>query len=283
VRQVQGATHKAFGVGLAIAVSWSVSGVAAEFPSVTGSIADCEDQWFLVRGKDPTTRVLGFAYVDPQVGVTFEHRGEVEVTDAGELIRKPFEMEGKARLIQRVESNFDVTCLSEAQVVALGLPAIPEFQNAYHDSREPGPHYESWASHYNHIGASAKALEYVEAAKNIGYQSRNLTYEHAFALNAQERYSEALEILDAAVKKFPKDVNLRAERGFTHIQQGSFEKAIRDYEFAFDQDKEGKAGRKSEFANNIAIAYGQLGDEARAREWNAEAQKRRPERSGRQD
>jgi tetratricopeptide (TPR) repeat protein len=261
---------------LSLTLICSLPSVAAEFPAANDRIADCEDQWFLLEGRDPGSRILGFAYVDPTVGVTIEHNGDVSVAPDGSLERKPFELKDKARLIMRVTANYEVACLTEAQRTQLGIPATPDWLGFYKDSRAAGPHNVAWASHYNHIGAFDRALKYIEAARSESFESRDLTFEHGFSLNAMERYQEARVVLEPGVRSYPRDVNIRAELGFAHLGLGEFAEAIEIYERAYSMDKDGASGRRAEFAQNIAAACARLGNERAAAKWHALAQETKP-------
>jgi tetratricopeptide (TPR) repeat protein len=134
----------------------------------------------------------------------------------------------------------------------------------------------SWASHYNHIGAFDRALNHINAARSDRFESRDLTFEHGYALNAMERYQDALTILEPGVKAYPRDVNIRAELGFAHLGLRNVAKGIEIYERAYSMDKNGASGRKAEFAQNIAAAYAQLGNDKEAKKWLALARKGKP-------
>ena len=263
---------------ISLSLICALPAVAADFPSPADRIADCENRWFLIEGRDPESRILGFAYVDAAAGVTFEHNGSVGIAADGALERKPSERKDKARLIVRVGANYEVACLTEAQRTQLGIGATPDWLVFYKDSRPAGPHNVLWASHYNHIGAFGRALAHIEAARSESFESRDLTFEHGFALNAVKRYREARAVLEPGVKSHPQDVNMLAELGFAHLGLGDFAEGIEIYKRAFSMDEAGASGRTSDFARNIAFAYTRLGDETEAAKWLALAQKARPKK-----
>ena len=89
---------------------------AVELPQPRHDLAACENRWFLKEGEESNARMLGFAYVDPTAGVTFEVDGEVTINDGGVLVRKPNLLENKARIIVRAPANFRVACLSDEDV-----------------------------------------------------------------------------------------------------------------------------------------------------------------------
>jgi tetratricopeptide (TPR) repeat protein len=241
---------------------------AQEFPPLSQHIADCENKWVLAAGtQSADTRVLGYVYVDPTAGVTVELHGEVEPAPSGALIRRPGELEGKARLILRIESNIAVACLSDELAAQLGLPREWEFRENYRDRRLPGPHYVSWASHFNQIGASERARELVKLARAEGYSSPKLELEEGYALNALGRYDEAIGSLREAAQRYPDDVDIAAELAYGYLSLHQYSQAIEQYRRALSLDTKHTSPRRWEFAHNIARAYEELGDTKRSGEW----------------
>jgi tetratricopeptide (TPR) repeat protein len=241
---------------------------AQEFPPLSQHIADCENKWVLAANtQSPDARVLGYVYVDSTAGVTLELHGDVELAQGGALIRRPSELEGKARLILRIDSNIPVACLSDEQAAQVGLPREWEFREIYKDPRPPGPHYTSWASHINQIGASERALELVKLARAESYSSPKLELEEGYALNALGRYDEAIGSLRKAAQRFPDDVEIAAELAYGYLSLHQYPQAIELYRRALSLDTKHASSRRWQFASNIARAYEQLGDTKRSGEW----------------
>jgi tetratricopeptide (TPR) repeat protein len=241
---------------------------AQEFPPLSQHIADCENKWILSENsRSADARVLGYLYVDPTAGFTVELHGNVELAQDGTLIRRPSELEGKARVILRLDSNVPVACLSDEQIAQLGLPREWEFRENYKDSRPPGPHYTSWASHFNQIGASERALELVKLARAESYSSPKLEFEEGYALNALGRYDEAIQSLRKAAQRYPDDVDIAAELAYGHLSLRQYSQAVELYRRALSLDTKHSSPRRWEFAQNIARAYDQLGDFRRKGEW----------------
>lgn len=249
----------------------AASAAAAEFPPSSHRLADCENRWFLREVADPSIRLLGFVYVDPDAGVTIEDNGKVALSADGALVRMPDTRENKMRLIIRGVSNFEIACLSSEQASQLGLALVPDWLEFYKDKREPGPHNVAWASFYNHIGAFDKALEHLRIAGDSGFRSLALALERGFALNATARHQEAIEGLQPAVKAYPDDIRLLAELAYSHLRLRDFSRAIDLYQAALSRDAEGKSVLRWEYANNVALAYAALGDGTSASEWSRKA------------
>jgi tetratricopeptide (TPR) repeat protein len=243
---------------------------AAEFPPSSEHIADCENRWFLKESDEPSLRVLGFAYVDPTQGVTFEYDGDVALNEQGRLFRKTLGVE-KARMIVRVSTNFEIACLSDAQVAALGLKAEPDMLKYYKDDRAPGPHNVAWASHYNQIGAPDAALRFLQVAIGAGYTSPRLSLELGFAHNALQHFDTAIEVLTPAVAANPENKELAAELGYAYLGKQDYRRAIELYELALSKFRPDETERKGEFAYNIAMAFKGLGDSKSEEEWRKNA------------
>jgi tetratricopeptide (TPR) repeat protein len=244
---------------------------AAGFPPASHHLADCENRWFLKGAEDSNARILGFAYVDPTAGVTFEVDGEVAIGDDGALVRKANPLEGKARLIVRAEANVEIACLSDEEATHLGLPLVPDWLALYKDAREAGPHNVAWASFYNQIGGFERALECLQRADDSGYASADLSFERGFALNALGRFQDAIPVLELAVKQNPDASGMIGELAFSHLGLRDYQKAIPLYEAALSKDEKHRSGRRAEFAQNISAAFTALGDEKSASKWRKKA------------
>lgn len=220
--------------------------------------SDCEGRWFAAQTQGGKIN-LGFMYIDPQAGFTIEHYGTLDRSGT-QLVAVKSELQGKARLIHRVESNFPASCLPAETVASLGLPAEPETMQFYRDERPPGEHHASWAYHYNHIGASDVALTHVAKARAAGYTSPALTFEHAFALNATGQFDQVIALLMPVVKARDALPDTVAELAYAYLMQGEYEKAIGHYQRALDGPGVKSSQRRWEFAQNIAGAYERLGN-----------------------
>jgi len=228
-------------------------------------IANCENTWFGAERTDGRI-ALGYVYIDPSQGFTFEDYGYLDES-SGSLRAIPSDLHGKARVIVRIGENFPAVCLTESQVAALGLPPSPESMKAYRDDRPPGQHHARWAYYYNHIGASDIALDHVTKAIAAGESSISLTFEHAYALNALERFDETISLLTPVVASAVKTSDLIAELAYAFLKRGDYRKAIDLYSQALDYDQEKPSQRRWEFASNIAAAYEHLGDTQNRDRW----------------
>lgn len=251
----------------------AIPNARAAFPPATDHIADCENRWFLGQNsQNPDVRVLGFAYIDPEAGFTFEFRGDVALDAKGKLVRKPDQLEGKARLIVRVGQNVNVACLDGETVTWLGLPAQSESLKFYEDKRDAGVHAASWGSHLNAIGAYSKALGHLEPARQSGYKSDLLWLELGFAYNATGQLDKAIEVLEPAVAASPNNVQIIGELAYSHLHKREFKLAIELYTRALSGFRDGDINRRAEFAVNLSQAYQANGDGKAAAEWMQKAQ-----------
>jgi tetratricopeptide (TPR) repeat protein len=240
------------------------------------AVSDCENRWFGAEAQDGSV-ILGYVYIDPDAGFTFEHYGTLE-EDGGLLRAVQSNLSREARLIHRIGRNFPATCLVDDQVTALGLPLVPETMQFYKDSRPLGEHHAAWAYHYNHIGASDKALGHVLKAQEVGANSAALTFEHAFALNALEMFDATVRLLDPVYLVGGMTGDLIAELAYARLGQGDYQRAIELYTQAIDPDQGEVSSRRWEFARNIAAAYEKLGDGRQRDVWIERAEKYRTDR-----
>ncbi len=241
--------------------------------SYNQGIANCENKWSGFKDRDGKTQ-LGYVYVDPSAGFTFELYGKLESTE-GHIRAIKSELHGKARVIVRIEHNFPAMCLSESQVAELGLPLTPEWMKFYKDDRPLPEHHTRWAYHANHIGANELALAHIAKVVAAGAASPSLIFENAFALNALRRFDETIALLAPAIASNGASSDLIAELAFAHLAKGDFQTAIVFYKRAIDHDK--PSVRRSQFANNTAYAYGKLGDHEQSDHWAAVAVKYKEE------
>jgi tetratricopeptide (TPR) repeat protein len=223
-------------------------------------VALCENRWFAAEGTSGKL-FLGYLYIDPEAGFTFEHYGDFRI-DGGQATVVKSDLRDKARLIVRVTNNFPARCLTPTQATALGLEPNPAWMKFYEDKRAPGEHHANWAYFYNHIGASEIALEHVSKALAAGESSESLAFEHAFALNVLSRFDEVVALLTPNVSR-TKSGDLVAELAYAHLMLAKFEEAIGLYSRAIDLG----SSRRWEFATNIAGAYERLGDTRKRDEW----------------
>lgn len=141
----------------------------------------------------------------------------------------------------------------------------------YRDERPPGEHHASWAYHYNHIGASEIALDHVAKAEAAGFTSPELTFEHAFALNALGRFEETVAVLTPLVKQKNSSADIVAELAFAYLSQGEYANAIALYKNAIKIKPPSE--RRWEFAQNIAAVYDRLGERSQGNRWAQKAEK----------
>lgn len=226
-------------------------------------IANCENKWFGAEGRDGKV-FLGYVYIDPGAGFTFEHYGYLD-SSTGRLRAVKSELYDKARFIKRIGENFPASCLTEVQVASAGLPSSPDSMKFYRDDRPLGEHHASWASHYNHIGANDIALDHVAKAIEAGFASPALDFEHAFALNALGRFDEVVVFLTPVVSSRSRTSDLIAELAYAHLRKGEYQTAIALYTQAVDHTP--RSTRRWEFANNISRAHAQLGDSKKRDKW----------------
>lgn len=234
-------------------------------------IADCENRWVLLPREDGLL-TLAFVYIDAQMGFTVHIQGLVAEKGAG-LERRPWPMEDKARLIARIPTNIAVRCLDPKELAPLSLVAEPDWLKHYADASPVGEHLTSWGSHYNHIGASAQALRFLEKAHEAGVTTHALMFELGFAYNALGRFDDAKRVLAPVVREHRPDPNVLGELAYAQMRLGDYERAIEWYEKAIDLLGNDAPARSMEFARNISAAYNALGKKRQSAQWMKRSEK----------
>jgi len=169
--------------------------------------------------------LFGFVYVDPEAGFTFDLAGQLKLDAQDKYVRIPDGMEGLGRRMVRLdaEKNPPAALLPKAAIEQLGLPEVPDWLKHYADTSDPVTHRVRWGSHYNHVGASRRALTYLEPAHKEKPDAEGLAFELGYAYNALERFNDALAVLKQAFARHPEEVRLGNEIAYAYNALGRYE------------------------------------------------------------
>jgi tetratricopeptide (TPR) repeat protein len=252
------------------------SAAAAEPFSFTNRLADCEGRWVVLPappGKEQFP--FGFVYVDPTAGFTLDFRGMLKLDAQGKygvVADATKEKERKPRMILRIDErrNGRAALLPKEAIEQLGLDEA-DLVKAYADKSDPITHRVRWGRHYNHVGASERALAYLQQAYAEKPDAPGLEFELAYAYNALRRPDEAIAVLKKAVAREPEDVLLGNELAFAYLNSGKLDSAVELYLKLVPRCGEDQLVTKSEMAMNLSTAYERLGDKVNAEKWRADA------------
>jgi Flp pilus assembly protein TadD len=245
-------------------------------------MSDCEGRWVaLPKDGDTDLFAYGVVYVDPEAGFSFRTVGRFSVTADGRYQKHPDPELERAVMINRLEEKQDpeVALLPQGALADLGETDPPAWLSSYADHADPLAHRVKWGRHYNHIGASAKALTFLEPAYARSPRAEGLAFELGFAYNALGRFDDALRVLEPAVKRTPDDLYLIKELGSSYGSLKRYQDAAGLYEAILASYTGSDMVLKSEVAFNLAASYYFLGDASRSEAWLAKAREWAPDGS----
>lgn len=174
-----------------------------------------EDKWVVFDKKEKqNTYALGFIYLDPQAGYTFNYEGELELKN-NKLKRLP-RLDSTSNIKVRLDRNtFPVYLLPDDQIKEFGLPAKPEWLNAYKENSDFIENRIQRASMMNGAGASEIALPILQKAYNEDPHYPGLEFELGYAYNATGSFYKAVIILNKAIENEPSNFWYYRELGFS--------------------------------------------------------------------
>lgn len=234
-------------------------------------MSDCENRWVVMKpDAGESTFHFGFVYIDPQAGFTFNYEGCLALGPEGRVIRvkSPLEKEKVSfKLRLDAQHNGVVALLPDEAIATLGLEKVPSWLDIYKDGSDPVTHKVRWGFQYNHMGASDRALEYLESAWKAKPDAKGLAFELAFAYNATKRYDQALGVLQAAGKQVENDLLLQKELAYAYMCSGRHAEAVKVYQRCLTALDTKDDEVRTELAMNISQLYGAMGDEEQRKQW----------------
>jgi len=220
------------------------------------------DKWVIFKGQN-NNHSLGFIYVDPQAGFTFDFYSPVNNTNNQLVLEhnKPLNS-----IKYRLESNTaPVHILTDQEIKQLKLPKEPEWLKHYNTYQSNIQQKVSLGYAFNHIGQCEIALSYLLEAYDLDPHYQSLEFELAYAYNATGNFTDAIEILQKAIKNNPENFWFYRELGYAYLHTFDIAKATEIYNKALSisQDK----GQKAEIAINMAIYFFSINEKASFEKW----------------
>ena len=225
-------------------------------------IYDAVDKW-VAFNKNSSTYMVGFIYIDSDAGFTFDHEADFEITDSGlKKLPKPFNGVSKFRL---GENTALVAVLTDEQINQLELPQQPDWLKHYKTDENKTSYLVKMGRHYNHVGASKKAIEILLKVYNKKPHFEGLEFELSYAYNATENYEKAIEVLTKAIKNDPNNFWFYRELGFTYINLDNIDEAEKIYKKGISLS-DNKA-QKTEMSINMVQYYFYNKNRPKFEEW----------------
>jgi Tfp pilus assembly protein PilF len=244
-------------------------------------ISECENRWVVLPPKNAsdTLHVCGFVYIDAEAGFTFHMGTFFHTEEDGRLRPEPKGDLANIMLKNRIEQDSLVAVLTANDIEQLNLSATPDWLEFYKSDPDTLHHKIRWGWAYNHIGAPAKALAFVEPAYEQAPDDKKVLFELTYAYNALRRTEDATRVLRRALADNPNDFFLNREYAYTLSHSGRWNEAIGQYQHCIKICPDNEMSQKSEAAFNLALCYSQTADQKDADKWFALAKKWAPEGS----
>ena len=248
---------------------FALSGQAQSFKGETVEFYDAVEKWVTIEHDDGSF-TYSFVYLDAQAGFSAKLGGSYSFNQDNELVKKPQDTSYSVR-IRLPENPAPLTLLSDFGIKQLDLQPIPSWLSYYRDTTIE--YLTAMGYHFNHVGASKKALDYLEKAYKISKNNPATIFELSYSYNALKRYDDAQKILQLAVQKDPENSLFLKELTYALCKN----KKLYEAETYGNQALAVKNGKyKSEIAFNIAQQYYLLKSYDKFREWKMKSLKHKP-------
>lgn len=231
---------------------------------------ESEDHWVAFRMDPDSTYSYGFIYIDAQAGLTLNHEGKFRIARNGAFL--PLKSTYSGNMKVRLQPNqVRVAFIPPAKFAELNISPVPGWLKSYKTDTTSTEHLYRWGFLYNAWDESAKALTYLERARQQDPKFPGLGAELAYAYNALQQYDKAIEVLEGALLADPNECYLYKELTFALIHSDQLPQAekacVRGISLCKDKPI------KSEIAYNLAQRYYQLNDRPNFTRWAKESRK----------
>ena len=184
-----------------------------------------EDKWVAFRPGDDSSHVYGFIYIDEQAGLTLNYEGTFKISPAGEFV--PTKLDSTNMKVRLQPNTVLVAFIPEGKFEELKIPGVPEWLKYYKTDTNSVARLYRWGYMYNSWGECAKALTYLQKAKNLDQGYKGLSVELAYSYNCLAQYDNAISVLKDALKANPSDAYTNKELIYAQIKSGQLDKASR--------------------------------------------------------
>jgi len=196
---------------------------AQQILNFTKRFVESEDRWVAFQANEDSTHSYGFIYIDAQAGLTLNYEGKFRITETGKFIPKKLDSTGlKIRL---TPNDVLVAFIPENKFGELEINAVPDWLKIYKTDTNSVAHLYRWGYLYNEWDQCAKALTYLERANQADPDYKGLATELAFSYNCLGRFSDAIPVLQHALKKNPQDAYTNKELIYALLKSGEVDKA----------------------------------------------------------
>ena len=221
-------------------------------------VENMENQWVVFPKNIKTNKFpFGYVYLDPIAGYTFE-------------LENSFQLDGQGRAVPdsvpRIKTSFTKVRLGPNTLPVYPVPAkmladlkvqdppnwLEIYQRGFDRNSVGGK--VTIGKHLNSLGATQKALTYLEPAYKTDPSAAGLVFEITYSYNDLKRFDDAIKILKTAIVADPQNMLLYRELGFSYNGLNDFDNAIAAYKKGLEIER-GSAETKAEIAWNMAVIY----------------------------
>ena len=218
---------------------------------------DCENKWVVIPKKADSDKYgFGFIYLDGQAGITIDIEGTFKIDSTQKFVRLDNGPKTSSLKRRLGKNTVQFAVLSPAQVKELGLTPEPDWLKFYLISDKLA-HDIAFGRNLNAIDECEAALKYLEKSYKVSPHAEGLEFELSFSYNALQRYDDAIKVLESALKNKPKDIIFFRELGYSQLNKGDFNSAVKTYKDGIEICSDSQNAERSEMAFNMALIYQQ--------------------------
>ncbi len=229
---------------------------------------ECEGKWIAFPIDEDSYYCYGFVYIDAENGLMLDYRGSFKIKGNTFIPRNP---DSTVTQYPLQPDEAKVAIIPTNKLKDLKVPASPVWLQKYQADSGSIERLMRWGSLYNSWREYAKALTFLEQAKNVNPNYPFLNYELAIAYNGCGKYDRAISLLESTIANEPTNCYLYKELAFAQMHSGLLEKAAATCKkgIALCTDN----GIKRQIAYNITYQYYKVRNKEEFKIWADETKK----------
>lgn len=229
---------------------------------------ECEGKWIAFPVNEDSYYCFGFVYIDAENGLMLDYRGSFKIKGNTFIPRNP---DSGVTQYPLQPDEAKVAIIPADKLKSLKVPTSPDWLQKYQADSGSVERLVRWGSLYNSWGEPARALGFLERAKDIDPDYPFLNYELAIAYNGCGKYGRAIAILESTIANEPTNCKLYKELAFAQMHSGLLEKAAATCKKGIALCTDNRT--KSQIAYNITYQYYKVRNKEEFKTWADETKK----------
>jgi tetratricopeptide (TPR) repeat protein len=180
----------------------------------------CEDKWVARQMNQDSSYTFGFNYIDAAAGLTFNYEGKFKIIQNVFVKQQEVVPQFKVRL---VPNRVAVAEIGEDRFKELGIQKFPDWLKYYKVNENSIERLYRWGYTYNGWDECAKALTFLEKAKNINPDYKGLEVELAYSYNCLGEFDKAVLALQTVLVKDSMDAYMNKELIYAQIKSNQLD------------------------------------------------------------